>query len=334
MKNKINGTLAKAYMSPQLKHFLFVFMIFIFEVVIFGIGSEGKFISKVNIMNASVQVSVIVLIALAQMGVIITTGIDLSIGTNIGLAGLMAALSIVNWGLPIPVGILIGICAATIIGILNGLFIIYLKITPFIVTFVMQCIVRGSIYLILGNQSSIFGLPEGFTFIGSANIFGLIPMPVIIVAVIAAVFVVLVSKTKTGRYIYATGSNLEATHLSGINTKRVIVTVYAMSGFLAGITGIIAAARLGAATAQSGMNAELDAVAAAVIGGTSLLGGEGFPLAAIVGALIIGTLANGLTLVGVSGNWQLVFKGLVVLIAAALDIFRKRTKKMNLEKKN
>lgn len=314
----------KLEISSQMKQVLFVLLIFLLEVTVFAFGSRGKFISGVNILNASVQVSVIILIAIGQMCVVITTGIDLSIGANVGFAGLMAAMSIVQWGVPTPLGVMVGVLCATLAGLLNGLIIVYLKITPFIVTFVMQCIIRGSIYLILGNKSSIYGLPDAYNFLGTGKFLSVIPMPVIIVAIFAVIFTFIITKTRTGRYIYATGSNADSTRLSGINTKKVLIKTYLISGFLAGVTGIIASARLGAATSQSGMNAELDAVAAAVIGGTSLLGGIGLPAATIVGACIIGVLQNGMTLMGVSGNWQLVTKGVVVLIAAALDILKRK----------
>jgi len=315
----------KLSLSSNLKKSLFIFIIFVIECLIFTLGSQGKFLSSVNILNASVQASVIVLIALGQMYVIITAGIDLSIGANIGLAGFMAAKAIVFWHIPVGLGILIGIGSATLVGLLSGLFIVYLQITPFIVTFVMQCIARGFTYVMLGDKSSVFGMPESFIFLGSGNFLG-IPMPIYIVVIIAIIFGLIISKTKTGRYIYAVGSNSEAARLSGVNIKAALIKVYVISAFLAGITGIIAAARLGAATATSGTNAELDAVAATVIGGTSLMGGDGLPLATIIGALIVGVLSNGLTLMGVSGNLQLIAKGVVVLIAAALDFFKKSDK--------
>ncbi len=309
--------------SSQMKKILFVLLIFLLESTVFALGSQGKFVSGVNILNASVQVSVIVLIAIGQMCVIITAGIDLSIGANIGFSGQMAAMAVMTWRLPAPLGVLIGIGSATFIGMFNGLIAVYLKITPFIVTFVMQCIVRGTIYLLLGDQSSIYGLPESYKFLGTGRLFGLLPMPVFLVAVLAAVFTFIITKTRTGRYLYAVGSNEDSARLSGINIRRVLIKTYVISGFLAGVTGILTSARLGSATAQAGMNAELDAVAAAVIGGTSLLGGVGLPVATIIGACIIGVLQNGMTLMGVSGNWQLVTKGVVVLTAAALDIIKK-----------
>lgn len=311
--------------SGNLKKISYIFIIFLIESLIFSIGSGGKFVQPVNLLNASVQAAVIVLIALGQMYVITTAGIDLSIGSNIGLAGFMAAKAIVFWHVPIGIGILIGVGSATAVGLLNGIFIVYLQITPFIVTFVMQCIARGVTYIMLGEKSSVFGLPQSFLFLGSGSFLG-IPMPIYIVVAIAAIFSIIITKTRTGRYIYAVGSNAEAARLSGVNINFTLIKVYVISGFLAGVTGIIAAARLGAATATSGTNAELDAVAATVIGGTSLMGGEGLPIATIIGALIVGVLSNGLTLMGVSGNLQLIAKGVVVLIAAALDIFKKSDK--------
>lgn len=311
--------------AQNIKKISFIFIIFLMECLIFTIGSDGKFLSQINILNASVQASMIVLIALGQMYVIITGGIDLSIGANIGLAGFMAANAMVLWHVPVIPGILIGIASATFVGLLSGIFIVYLKITPFIVTFVMQCIARGAVYVMLNSKSSVYGMPESFTFLGSGDFLG-IPMIILIVALFAVIFSLIISKTKTGRYIYAVGSNREAAAMSGVNINLAMIKVYVISGFLAGITGIITAARLSAATATSGTNAELDAVAATVIGGTSLMGGEGLPAATIIGALIVGVLSNGLTLMSVSGNLQLIAKGVVVLIAASMDSFRTNEK--------
>lgn len=328
------GESAKKGLSPAFKQILFVLFVLVFECLVFTFGSGGKFFTVSNLLNVAIQVSVIVLIAVGQTFVIITGGIDLSIGSNIAFSGLMAAQAIMLWNFPVWLGIIVGMVSGLVVGLINGLIVVYLNITPFIVTFVMQCVARGATYVMLNNKSSIFGLPPSFNFLGAGSIFKTelfqgLPMAVIIVVVITIMFGFLLAKTKTGRYTYAVGSNSEATRLSGIEVKSVIVKVYVISGLLAGITGVLAAARLGAATGTAGMNAELDAVASSVIGGTSLMGGEGMIATSFIGACIIGVLGNGLTLMDISGNWQLLAKGIVVLAAAALDNL-KRTKKINL----
>lgn len=284
--------------------------------------ATNTFFTLDNMLTVALQTSIIAIIAIGQTYVIITNGIDLSIGSNMALAGIVAALIMTN-GYPIPLAILAALLVGCLCGLVSGFVITYGDLPPFIVTMGMMSIVRG-LCLVITEGIPISGLPKGFTFFGSGYIFRSenfrgIPVAVVIMAVIAIIFGWILAKTKLGRYTYAVGSNFEAARLSGINTKRTIITVYIISGLMAAIAGMIFAGRIVSAQPTAGDGYELDAVAAAVIGGTSQLGGEGMIVGTIIGAFVIGVLRNGLNLMGVSAFWQKVVIGMVIIGAVYFD---------------
>ena len=275
------------------------------------------FLTIPNLLNVVRQVSIIAIISFGMTMVILTGGIDLSVGSMLAFSGAVAAGMIVNSGLNVFVAILIGLAAGTALGLFNGIAVAKAKLPAFIVTLAMMTVARG-FTLIYTNGRPISGFDETFRFFG-AGYLGRIPVPVIIMFILLFIIYILLKKTPLGRYIYAIGGNEKATKLSGINTDRIKIAVYALNGFLAAVSGIILTSRLNSAQPMAGEGYELDAIAAVVLGGTSLSGGSGGVVGTIIGALIIAVLNNGLNLLNVSSFYQLVAKGAVILLAVFLD---------------
>ena len=267
-----------------------------------------NFLSVSNITNVFTQVSVNAIIAIGMTFVILTGGIDLSVGSTLAISGAVGASIVKSTGnvfLAIIVAAVIGIA----VGLINGLLVSKGKLQAFIVTLATMTIFRGA---------PISKLPEAFVKIGNGKL-GFMPIPVIITIIIAIIAVYALSQTRFGRYLYALGGNEDASRLSGINTDKIKTLVYVVSGFASAIAGVIITSRIGSASPNAGTGFELDAIAAVVIGGTSLAGGEGTITGTLIGALIIGVLNNGLNLMNVSPFYQSIVKGLVILIAVLLD---------------
>lgn len=288
--------------------------------LIFGFMSD-KFFSVDNLLTVALQSAIIAIIAIGQTYVIITTGIDLSIGSNIALAGIVAAILMTS-GVAVPIAVIGGLLSGCLVGLINGLIVVYGNIPPFIVTLGTMSIVRG-VSLVITKGIPVTDLPEDFTTIGTGSMAS-IPIPAVIMFVLVAIFGFVLAKTKLGRYTYAIGSNFEAARLSGINTKRTLISIYIISGFLAACAGLILAARVVSAQPTAGTGYELDAVAASVIGGASLLGGEGMILGTFIGALVIGVLRNGLNLINVSAFWQQIVIGAVIIAAVYIDRVKRK----------
>jgi ribose transport system permease protein len=259
--------------------------------------------------------------------IILSGGIDLSVGSVLAFSGAVSAGLLKN-GLPIPYtdhllqftvpgAILGGIGVGAVLGWTNGFMITRFRLPPFVATLGMLSAARGFTRLWTGGFP-ITDLGPDFAFLGIGYWLG-IPMPVWISAALVALFVLITRRTRFGRYLYAVGGNERAAKLSGVNVDRVKRRVYLLGGALAGVAGLLATARQNAADPKIGVGYELDSIAAVVIGGTSLSGGRGSILGTVLGCLIIGVLNNGLVLLGVSPDWQLVVKGSVILIAVAID---------------
>ncbi|MCX7884676.1 MAG: ribose ABC transporter permease [Caloramator sp.] len=280
-----------------------------------------RFLNVNNLLNVLTQVSVNAVIAIGMSYVILTGGIDLSVGSILAITGAISAAIIVksnNVFLAIIVAIIIG----ALIGGFNGIIVSKGKIQPFIVTLAAMTIFRGVTY-VYTNGTPISSLGRDFTFIGNAKVLG-IPFPVIITLIVFLIAYYIINETRFGRYVYALGGNEDSTRLSGINTDRIKMIVYVVSGIAAAISGVIVTSRIGSASPNAGSGYELDAIAAVVLGGTSLSGGEGSITGTIIGAMIIGVLNNGLNLMNVSPFYQSIVKGLVILLAVLID---KRNKK-------
>jgi ribose transport system permease protein len=269
-----------------------------------------------NLLTMATQTAVIAIIAIGQTYVLITGGIDLAIGSNMALAGMLAALCMRS-NFPVPVAILVGLITGVVSGAASGTLIACAKIPPFIATLGLMTICRG-ITLTITGAIPISNLPKSFTAWGTDSTLG-IPNAVISMVVLTVVFGFILAKTKLGRHIYATGSNYEAARLSGVDTKRTLVIAYIFSGILAATAGLIMAARIISAQPTAGDGYELDAVASSVIGGTSTIGGEGSIAGTFIGAFVIGILRNGLNLVGVSPFIQKIVIGVVIVVSVFLD---------------
>ncbi len=307
-------------MSRETSQLLSVLSGLVLLSLIFGFMSD-KFFSVDNLLTVALQSAIIAIIAIGQTYVIITTGIDLSIGSNIALAGIVAAILMTS-GVAVPIAVIGGLLSGCFVGLINGLIVVYGNIPPFIVTLGTMSIVRG-VSLVITKGIPVTDLPEAFTIIGTGSIAS-IPIPAVIMFVLVAIFGFVLAKTKLGRYTYAIGSNFEAARLSGINTKRTLISIYIISGFLAACAGLILAARVVSAQPTAGTGYELDAVAASVIGGASLLGGEGMILGTFIGALVIGVLRNGLNLINVSAFWQQIVIGAVIIAAVYIDRVKRK----------
>lgn len=282
---------------------------------------SDRFLTVNNLLNVTRQVSLNAIISVGMTLVILTGGIDLSVGSIVAMAGSITA-GLMAAGQGMGTAVIAGMVVGSILGLINGLLITKGKIPPFIATMGMMTVARGYT-LVYTEGRPITGLTEDFRWLGAGYIMG-IPVPVVIMALIFISAYFLLKKNQLGRYIYAIGGNEEAARLSGISTKKILVTVYTLSGLLAGLSGIILTSRLNSAQPTAGMGFELDAIAAVVLGGTSLAGGLGTIGGTLVGAMIIGVLDNGLNLLNVSSFYQQVAKGAVILLAVLLD--RKRDK--------
>lgn len=278
--------------------------------------TSPRFLTRSNLFNVLRQTSLNAIIAVGMTFVILTGGIDLSVGSILAFSSAVVA-NLAHNGTSAGIAILVGLGIGAILGMLNGVIITYGDVPPFIATLAMMTMARGAT-LVYSDGQPITGLGDGFKFIGNGHI-GPIPFPVVITFVALIIGHYILSQTRTGRYIYAVGSNEDAAKLTGINTKLVRIIVHTISGFTAALSGIVITSRLNSAPPTAGAGAELDAIAAVVLGGTSLAGGEGHIGGTFIGALIIGILNNGLNLLNVSSYYQQFVKGVVILIAVLLD---------------
>ncbi len=282
------------------------------------------FFSTSNLVNILLQSSINAIIAVGMTFVIISAGIDLSVGSIMAFSAVILA-SAMQSGIGVPIAILISLIVGTLCGLSNGLLISYGKLPAFITTLGMMSIARGTALLVTQGKP-ISGFSPEFRFLATGEILS-IPFPVILMIIIYIAAHIVLKKTLLGRYTYAIGGNEEASHLSGINTKIIKTTVYGISGLLSGFAGVILTARLNSAQPIAGIMYELDAIAAVVIGGTSLMGGEGKISGTLIGALIMGVLRNGLNLLGVSSFVQQIVIGVVIIIAVLVDMILKKRKK-------
>ncbi len=276
-----------------------------------------------NIMTIILQTSVIGIIAIGVTYIIITGGIDLSLGAVLAIGGMMIGVG-AKMHLPLALCILLGLMVAILFGVINGVLIAFAKLPPFIATLGMMMVARGLTLVISGARPMYFLEFPGFKKISQAQLLDTIPFPVFYLFIIAIISDILLKKFAIGRYVYAIGSNEHAARLSGIKVERIKLFVYSFSGFMCGIAGVVLTSRLNSAQPMAGSSYELNAIAAAVIGGTSLAGGEGTIIGTIIGALIMGVLQNGLNLMNVSQFWQQVVMGLVVILAVYIDTLRKK----------
>ncbi|WP_211233006.1 ABC transporter permease [Solirubrobacter soli] len=276
------------------------------------------FLTSRNLTNLGFQASFVAVLALGQLLVIITRGIDLSVGSVVGLAGVIAATSASG-----PTSLALFVLTGLAVGLVNGAVLVFGRVmNPFIVTLGTLGIARG-LALVISDGETRTGLPPVVSTLGSGTVLG-IPVPVVLVAALALCVGTLLGRTQWGRWIYAVGGNPEAARRAGIPADGVLLSVYALCGLLAGVAGILVAGRTDSASPQAGQLLELDAITAVIIGGASFLGGRGRVVNVLAGALIIGVIRNGLDLLGVSPFWQLIAVGTLVIVSLELDVLRGR----------
>jgi ribose transport system permease protein len=298
-------------------------------MAVFSIASDN-FLQPDNLIGILQATAVNGVLAVATTFVIITGGIDLSIGTLMTFCAVIAGVFLTYWGLPMPIGILAAIAAGALCGSVSGTLIAKMKIPPFIATLGMMLLLKGLALVISGTRPIYFNDTPNFPMISQesliAAILPFLPIPngVLILFVVAVASSLVLTRTALGRYTFALGSNEEAVRLSGVNTDFWKIIVYTVSGGICGIAGLIIASRLNSAQPALGQGYELDAIAAVVIGGTSLSGGRGTILGTIIGALIISVLTNGLRILSVAQEWQTVVTGVIIILAVYADILRRK----------
>ena len=293
-----------------------------------------EFLTTGNLTILLKHVAINAIMAVGMTMVVLTGGIDLSVGSIAGVTGMIAGY-LIGEGLQVPslgiaiyfsvwMVVVIAVCVGIAFGALNGALVAWLSVPPFIATLGVLYVARGSALLLSNGAtySQLGGQPEfgnqGFLLLGGGSVFGL-PLPIWIMALIAAIAIVVTTRTRFGRYLYAVGGNERAALLAGVRTDRIKFASYLASAFCAAIVGLIIASQLGAAHPATGETFELNAIAAVVLGGTSLMGGRGTIWGTLIGAMVIGVLANGLVLLGVSEFWQMVVKGSVIVGAVIVD---------------
>ena len=296
-------------------------------IVIFSV-LQPAFFSVSNWLSTTTYMTETLLLAVGETFIIITAGIDLSVGAVEGLSGVVAALVMLGTE---PLGhtqaIILGACAGLLVGAatgaLNGVVITKMKITPFIVTLGTMGIATGLTFILSGG-TDVVGLPNRLSNLGSFVLFGFLTFPVIIALIVVVVAGIWLSRTRFGRYTYAIGSNAEAARRVGINVDGHLIKVYALSGVIAGLSGVLLLTRFATGSPLTGANSELNAIAAVVIGGTSLFGGRGNIVGSLIGAAIISVLITGLVILNVQPYWQMVAIGAIIILAVWIDQLRHR----------
>ncbi|WP_416799226.1 ABC transporter permease [Ciceribacter azotifigens] len=298
-------------------------------LIFFSLASD-KFLQTSNLIGILQATSVNGVLAVAVTMVIITGGIDLSVGTLMTFTAVIAGVVLTYLGMPLPLGIAAAIGTGALCGFVSGTLIARMKIPPFIATLGMMLILKGLSLVISGTKPIYFNGTPGFSQISTGSLIGTVlpflPIPngVLVLFVLAVFMAFILNRTALGRYTFALGSNEEAARLSGVNTDFWKICVYSLSGGICGIAGLIIASRLNSAQPALGLGYELDAIAAVVIGGTSLAGGRGSILGTIIGAFIMSVLLNGLRILSVAQEWQTVVTGLIIILAVYADMVRRQ----------
>jgi ribose transport system permease protein len=323
-------TLRSSLFSQGVWQKILAFASLIVLIAVFSIASDN-FLQTDNLIAILQATAVNGLLAVGVTFVIITGGIDLSVGTLMTFCSVMAGVVLTYWGLPLPLGIAAAIATGALCGSVSGVLVAKMKIPPFIATLGMMMLLKGLSLVVSGTRPIYFNDTPNFYMISQASLIGdvlpILPIPngVFILFLVAAVSGIILNRTALGRFTFALGSNEEAVRLSGVNTDFWKIAVYSLSGAICGIAGLIIASRLNSAQPALGQGYELDAIAAVVIGGTSLSGGRGTILGTLIGALIISVLTNGLRILSVAQEWQTVVTGIIIILAVYADILRKRT---------
>lgn len=317
--NRLGNLKASAVGSFKVNAGAYIAFVLIF---LLGCVSSSKFLSFSNQMTILRAISTNALCAFGMTFVILTGGIDLSVGSVMALSGCTTTVLIARHGFSAGAAIACSILVGFVIGSINGLTVTKMKMPPFIATLATMNVFRGIAYIIT-NSRPVSVSNEFFSFVGSGFV-GPMPIAAIYVVIVFVILWIVLNRTKFGRHIYAAGGNITAAKYSGINTDRTICIAYVMTGVLSAFAGVILCSRLNSGQPTIGEGAELDAIASCIVGGASLEGGRGTLVGTLIGALIIGIMSNILNLIGISSNVQLVLKGLIILVSVYIDIMRKR----------
>lgn len=294
-----------------------VIFILVILVVVFTILNPA-FLTPKNVINISKQIAIMAILSVGMTFVLLTGGIELSMGSVVSLVVVSISIFVANKGMPVIPAMLLSVLIATAIGFINGLIIAVVKVPPLIMTLGMQIFLYGFTYTICGGLP-VYGIPNSLKWVGQTYIAGVVPVSAFIMVVIILAGYFLLSKTYLGRYFYAIGSNEDAANLSGINSNKIRIMAYTICGFLVGIAGIVMLGRIGSGQPSAGDGYEMDVLTGCVLGGVSLNGGKGNIGKAFCGILVIGVLSNGMSLAGMNPFMQKMVKGLVLILAVIID---------------
>ncbi len=314
-ESKILGMERDTFRSLMGKYGVSIVMLVM--IIVIGIV-ESRFLSPTNLINVATQITVNGMLAFGMCMAITTGGIDLTVGAQVALGGMVLAIANVKGGMPLGVGIILALLATTAFGFINGFLISKFNMFPFVVTLSMQLVIRGVALVLSGGQGIQLG--NDIAQLYYYNVFGVIPLPIVIYIVIFVLMYLMFHWTKLGRYILAVGGNPNAALASGVNVFRIKVYAYAISGFLAGVASLLLVAKTGNAKSNIGEGYETDAVAACVIGGTSFAGGIATMPGVVIGTFIVGFIYNGINMIGVNANFQSIIRGLVIILTVMLDM--------------
>lgn len=312
----------KSALMPRVKE-LGIVAVLIVLVIAFSVMSPN-FLDPTNILNIARQIATLGIVAVGFSFVLITGGIDLSVGYQISLNVVVTGMLMAQFGVPWFLAVLLALVLGTLVGLVNGIIITFTGVAPLIVTLSMMMILNGLSYLI-SKGLPIFGFPAEFSMLGQGAILG-IPVSVYVLMAVWIIGLFILNKTYIGRYFYAIGNNVEAARLSGVNTRRTIILVYALCGFFTSIGAVLLLSRLNSAQSATGAGFEFSVLTACVLGGISVMGGRGSLFGAFVGVMIVGVLDNGLVLLNVSEYVQLVIKGCILLAAVIYDAMSKKSR--------
>jgi ribose/xylose/arabinose/galactoside ABC-type transport system permease subunit len=304
--------------------FILITMVIIFSTL------SASFLKAQNLINVLRQVSSTAIVTVGFTMLLITGGLDLSIGSQIAATGIICGL-LFQIGVWMPAAILIGILCATFIGVFNGFVIVKSGIPPMMATIAMMTALRGLVY-ILCKGYPIYDMPSSVIFMGQGMLFGIVPVPVIVMLISIIIGTIILNRTYIGRYFFAVGSNDEATRLCGIDVSKIKILSYGITGFLSGIAGLLIMGRISSAQPGAADGFEMDVLTAAVLGGVGVNGGRGSIPLAMLGVLVIGVLTNGMQLIGVDNYWQRLVKGAILLIVIVLDSARIRSTQKSAQK--
>lgn len=322
MKTKSDSKLSKILKNSEFSSYSGIILVIV-VVCIFMTFRSSNFMTTNNIFNILRQISVYGILACGMAFAMMTGGIDLTVGATAGVSGAIAALMITN-GTNMVLAIVVSLLSGAVMGWLAGITIAHTGIPPFIMTLGLQITFRGVCYLVCEGKP-IGNLPEGFTFLGLGNLFG-IPVPIYFMILAFIIVGIILSKTSFGRSVYAVGGNYQAAYHSGINAKRVLTFAYIISGICAALAGVILTARNASAQPTAGNTFETEAIAACAMGGVSFSGGKGAVPGIFFGALLMGIINNAMNLMYISSYWQQVVKGIIIIASVLYSIYNSRTK--------